>query len=89
MAVSCVLWEGHSYHGPMSCCVPEPSGDGTWEPDVVPSGGVFSYSIYFRLAVPPIRPFVTAELRFAHRRFTEEGSEARVAPDDAAALLVL
>ena len=44
MAVSCVLWEGHSYHGPMSCCVLEPSGDGTWEPDVVPSGGVYSYS---------------------------------------------
>ena len=40
VAVSCVLWEGHSYHGPMSCCVLEPSGDGTWEPDVVPSGGV-------------------------------------------------
>ena len=68
MAVSCVLWEGHSYHGPMSCCVPEPSGDGTWEPDVVPSGGVFSYSIYFRLAVPPIRPFVTAELLRVCRR---------------------
>ena len=32
------------YHCPESCCVPEPSGDGTWVSDVVPCGGINSYS---------------------------------------------
>ena len=38
----------HLDHCPESCCVPEPSGDGTWVSDVVPYGGltvtVYSYS---------------------------------------------
>ena len=38
----CRAWD--SDHGPMSCCVPEPSGDGTWESDVMPYGGPNSYS---------------------------------------------
>ena len=31
-----------------SCCVPEPSGDGTWVSSVVPSGGFNSYSYSYR-----------------------------------------
>ena len=44
MAVSCVSCLGWDYHGPGACCVPEPSGNGAWVSDVMPSGGLNSYS---------------------------------------------
>ena len=33
-------WVNILDHCPVSCCVPEPSGDGTWVLDVVPYGGL-------------------------------------------------
>ena len=40
------------YHCPVSCCVPEPSGDGTWVSDVVPCGGFNSYSYSYTQSFP-------------------------------------
>ena len=79
-------WVSCTYHVSESCCVPEPSGDGTWVSSVVPSGGLNSYSYsYIELStMDQIEPLMVQNSYFLRRTrgFVGQDSTAEASARD-------